>query len=272
MTIRIARIASLILAMVFVLVVTLVLVIDLGRFKPQIESLVTDALEREFVITGPLNIDLGGTIMVAAEGIQLEGSQWGVDPLVTIGRLVVAIDSGSLFDDMVVVDWLEIEGLAVVLEENAAGEDNWTFPSTADSAPTVDGPEDRTVLPALVREARLADFSLQYRSPALAAPLQIVTGMTELRADDPEGLSLSTAGLINETPFRISARAGDLAGLIELGSLQLVADGELGEVSFNGSAAVSDAQNPSRATSLTIDAERYDSCPSGMRKMNSISG
>ena len=126
---RIVRIAFLGLAALVMLVVTLVLTVDFGRFKPQIEAIVSNALQRDFVIAGSLNIDIGRTIMVVAENVQLEGTRWSTGALASVGKLVVAIDAGSLLGDTAVIEWLEIEGLNIALEENAAGDNNWTFPS-----------------------------------------------------------------------------------------------------------------------------------------------
>jgi uncharacterized protein involved in outer membrane biogenesis len=46
--------------------------VDLGRFKPQVESLVSDQLGRDLKIVGTLHVSVGEDIQVIAEDIRLD--------------------------------------------------------------------------------------------------------------------------------------------------------------------------------------------------------
>ena len=243
MKVRIVRIALLSLLAIVVVAVSLVLTVDFGRFKPQIESAVSDAIQREFEIAGPLNIDLGGTISVSAQNIRIDGAEWGSGDLLEIGRLAVSIDTWSLLSGPVTIDLLEVERLAVILEENEAGENNWTFPAGEEPPDTS---AERLSLPVLLHSAQVSDFNLRYESPALAAPIALASGMTTVSTTDPDGLAVSSTGDLNGTPFRLEANAGDFAGLMALSALRIETEGDLGEIAFDAAMSLDDVQNPSR--------------------------
>ena len=93
-------------------VVALILVVDFGRFKPQIENLVTDVLGRELRIDGVLHANIGATIDVYAEDVFFANPEWATDPaFATAEKIDISVDTWSLFNWPIQVVRAEIVGV-----------------------------------------------------------------------------------------------------------------------------------------------------------------
>ena len=186
---RIAMYALLGLAAILVVAVIVVLTIDLGRFKPNIENLVSDLTGREFSIEGTFEPSVGRQIHLVAEDVKLAATDWSeYKELVSVRRLEVSVDTWSLISGPIRVETVVVDGLRVHLEKNDDGVNNWTFPGGADDIeePTEEE-ETRPTLPVLVDQASITDIRLTYDSPARPRPLDFVaTELTEeiLESDD----------------------------------------------------------------------------------------
>jgi uncharacterized protein involved in outer membrane biogenesis len=229
------------------LAVTLVLLltVDLGRFKGTVESLVSDTLGREFSIGGRFQVHLGRQIYILAEDVQLSDADWGSgDPFVRVGRFESTIDAWSIFSAPIRVEKLRIDNVRVSLRRNESGQDNWDM-LPADDAED-DQPQERLTLPALLADALIADLVLTYDAPQRAQPLTITA--TELRVvqTDTDVLQIDLSGGINETPMALMARAGAIENLVDFRNVEFNVSGSLGEIRFDGEAAVDDVLLPRR--------------------------
>ena len=80
-------VAGVVLAIVAALVLYLTFA-DLGRFKPQIETSVSQALGREFRIAGELRPKVLPRLSIVAAGITLANADWGAPaPMVEVGQV-----------------------------------------------------------------------------------------------------------------------------------------------------------------------------------------
>jgi uncharacterized protein involved in outer membrane biogenesis len=120
--------------LVGLLLIALVVLVntDLGRFKYFGENLVSDLLERQFAIDGPLHASLGRKIEVDAQNLRLVATEWSAEPnLVTVQRLRARIDTWSLIRGPIRIESLEINGVRVALESQEDAADNWTMAGSA---------------------------------------------------------------------------------------------------------------------------------------------
>ena len=90
---------------VVIVAVGILLSIDLGRFKGQIEDFVTDLLGRELRVQGTLHATLGNTIEVYAENAYLRNPEWADEEyFVAVEKLDVVIDLWALLDKTLVFE------------------------------------------------------------------------------------------------------------------------------------------------------------------------
>ena len=60
--------------------VVIAFTLDFGRFKGNVETYVSELLNRDLTIEGPLSLTLGGTIDLSAEGVRLASTEWSAEP------------------------------------------------------------------------------------------------------------------------------------------------------------------------------------------------
>ncbi len=137
---------------------------DLSRYRPQVEALVSSALGRDFRITGELKLKALPNPSVVAEGVTLANAEWGAPtPMVTIGKVSAEVGLWSLLSGPIRIKWLELRDVAVLLEQNAAGQANWAFGADSQSKATAESRGIR--LPVVVELASLENVDVLLRRP-----------------------------------------------------------------------------------------------------------
>ncbi len=154
---RWARRILIAIALVVVLIGTaiiLLLTIDLGRFKGNLENYVSDATGRQFAIAGRFEPSIGGTVDLVAEGVRLENAEWGTaENILELERLVVSVDTWSLLSGPIEVLNLEVEGLTLHVEkEPGTQQSSWSWRSP--SATSLPGRGERSVICSLSKDRR----------------------------------------------------------------------------------------------------------------------
>jgi hypothetical protein len=249
MKVRIALYSLAIVFAILVIVIAGILTLDFGRFKANAETLLSDALQREFSIDGPLHLEIGRTIEFSAEGVRLASSDWADDPtLASIRRIDARIDTWSLINGPVRVSALNVDGLRVNLQENELGENNWTFGLSGETGKNEEESADRPGLPMLTDNVNLTDIVLIYDGPQLARPLRIVLDRINQKVLPSRHLELNADGIINDTPVDLKLTAGKIDSLATFSDVQIDVRGQVGEIRFDGNAAVADLLYPRRPT------------------------
>ena len=251
---RVARYSLLGIFSLLVIVVVLLFTLDLGRFKGKAESLLSDVLQREFSIGGELQLELGRYIHVVAEDVRLADADWGSDePMASVGRIEVTIDTWSLFNSPILIESVRIEDASVHLRSNESGNHNWEFLAPDD--PDVPDPEEtgkRPTLPVMLKEAAVVDFALDYNNPQRPRPIEFVA--TEIRATQTEAneLNIILSGTLNETLLELTASAGTVENLIDYADVDFDFALQLGEVHLDAEATIGDLLQPERPTAKLV--------------------
>ena len=117
---------------------------DLSRFRPRLEALASDVLGRELRIGGDFDLEVLPRPALVATDVTFANASWGAsEPMLSAGRLAVEVGLWSLVSGPIRIRKLELHDVAVLLEQNAAGEANWTLrratppEETADAGPRV---------------------------------------------------------------------------------------------------------------------------------------
>jgi uncharacterized protein involved in outer membrane biogenesis len=243
---------------------------DLGRFKNFGEDLVSELLERQFAIDGPLHASVGRKIEVDAENLRLAAIEWSAETdLVTVRRVRARIDTWSLISGPIRIESLEIDGVRVALERQEDGADNWTLArAAADEAP--DDDPSRPSLPVLVDDAKITDIDLTFSSPGRPRPFIFrgrLSAGTETALDH---LQLKIDGAIHDTPVALEVTAGPVLQLIDFGAVTFTVAVSLGEIELNGNAAVADLWQPAQPSAALTLSGRNTEYLTGILQMEPI--
>lgn len=180
-----------------------VAVFDWNWLRGPIGHLVSARLDREFRITGPLDVTLLSRHPgFSAEGLELANIADGkAAHLATVGRLALSIDLGALLRGEWNIETLEIDAPRVHLEEDAAGQGNWNLGGGDDKGK---GP-----LPRLA-SVRLTDGQLDARLPSRKTEVQL-----KIATDPASGrLRGSASGRWRGEALAVDGEADSVPGLI----------------------------------------------------------
>jgi len=196
--------------------IILLLTIDLGRFKGNLEDYVSEVTGRQFVIAGRFEPSFGNTIDLVAEDVRLANADWGMaENILELERAVVSIDTWSLFSGPIEVLNLEVEGLTLHVEkEPETQQSSWTF----GDAPSVrDEDESRKPfeLPLWLRQARLQSINVVYGQGWLDTPRSVSVSDANLAADESDLLRMNLSGALGDLPIRADGFVGPLQALLD---------------------------------------------------------
>ncbi len=213
---RILIAISLVVALIGVAII-LLLTIDLGRFKSNLENYVSNVTAREFVIAGRFEPSIGKTVDLVAENVWLANANWGLaENILELERLVVSVDTWSLLSGPIEVLNLEVEGLTLHVEkEPGTLQSSWSFgdgPTVSHDAGDSSQPFE---LPLWLRQARLQRISVTYGQGWLDAPRNISISDASLSADERDLLKVVLSGAIGDEPIRAEGLLGPLSALLD---------------------------------------------------------
>jgi uncharacterized protein involved in outer membrane biogenesis len=229
------------LALVFITAVGVVLSVETRAAKDALTGWASRQIGRSLAIDGALRIEPGRTLRLVAQDLRLANVSWGARAdMLRAGRLLVEIDAWSLVDQPVIVRRIEVDGLDLLLERDAEGQDNWSFGS-------LDEPDDFIwieQLPVVVQEVSMPGARLQFSGPRLDRALDLRFDTLEQRPGANGLLALSASGLANDLEFGLTASAGPFDALVRGRDFRVAVSGNAGELRFDGSARVDDLANP----------------------------
>ena len=182
-------------------------------------------LGRSLAIDGGLRIEIGRVTRLSATGLRLGNVAWGGRPtMLTAHSVVLEIDTRSLLQDTLIVRQLTVAGLDLLLERNAAGQNNWTFDLQHE------GPA--TALPLVIDAASLPGARIRLTGPQLDRPFDVVLDTVEQHEQVDGMLDLSVSGQANATPLAMHLSAGPFANLINARDFRFQGTGALGEIAL----------------------------------------
>ncbi|MGI9262188.1 MAG: AsmA family protein [Woeseiaceae bacterium] len=252
---RIGMYALLGLIAIIVVALVIVLTIDLGRFKPQVENLVSELTGREFAIRGALKPSIGWQVHVLAEDIELAATDWSeYKDLVSARRLEIKVDTWSLISGPIEIESVSVDGLRLHLEKNQDGINNWTFQVEAEGAEEATEQGERPTLPVVIDRADITDLRLTFDSPNRPRPLDFVVNELTERILESDDIKIALDGALNETSVTLEGTIGSATNLVGYREIAFDLAASLGEIEIDGQGKVDDLLAPSRPElRLTID-------------------
>ncbi len=224
---------------------------DLNRHRSTIEGMVFDALGREFRIEGDLDLALLPVVGFQVDDLELANADWGSDPaMAKVGHLLVRVKPLSLLFGPVDIIGAELTDVDLLVEDNAAGESNWTFPAQE--------PEDRKEpesreeggISVMLDDILIENILLTRRGPGAEDQTYHLETL-EIQADGDDQMILSGTGKLLTLPLTFSGIAGTREVLAEVGSADFRISATLGELdvelSGNRAAPGSDGESHMQA-------------------------
>ncbi len=201
--------AGLLIGAVLVLAALYLTLADLSRFRPGIESLVSDALGREFRIDGEFSLELFPVAAISIDDAVLANSDWASEPnMAEIGHLSARVSLWSLVSKPILVEDLRARDVSVLLERNESGEGNWEFFEASASSPSAEADARTFESPIELLSAQIDNVSIEYRAPESEARAVILDAFT-VGSDPEDRHSVSGAGRILNQPFTFDGTVGD---------------------------------------------------------------
>jgi uncharacterized protein involved in outer membrane biogenesis len=213
-----------------------------GFLKSRLDRIVQQQTGRSLTVEGPLRLEPGLITRIEAEGVRFSNPDWAQDAdMVRIGRLVVAIDLPSLWQDgPITLPELAIDSCSVKLIENEAGEANWAFlPAGEADAPS----EPEPVRGPLVRlpDLMVRDCRLELESPDRAEKLTAELARISLRLLEKGRLEGNGTGSLNGEQFRFDGWVMPSYAFFDGGLLEHDLDLRLGAIEMHSAGTVADA-------------------------------
>ncbi len=256
MIVRFARYLLLVLLGLLVIAIAIVMTLDFGRFKGDAEVFVSNLLQREFSINGPLHLSIGRTIEFSAADVTLASTDWTSTPkLLSVRQVKASINTWSLIDGPIRIETFSLDGLQANLVKNESGDNNWSFGGSSDKP--VNGsdevsvkqdPAARPTLPVLLENIEITDVVIVYQDPVLTQPMRMVIDQANEVILESQEIQLKLDGDINDTPVGLNLTAGKMENLVEFSGVEFNLDGHFGEIQFVGASAIADLLNPGQPT------------------------
>lgn len=178
-------------------IVILVLLWDWNWFKRPIERRVTAQTGRSFHIDGNLDVDLGRTLTIRADGLRFGNAPWAREPeMGTLQRLEFDLRLWPLFRGDLQVPRIVLDTPFVHLQRNDQQLGNWIF-----------GDEESGDLPEF-RNVRIEDGTLTFFEPTQKTDIKVVVDSKQQREGDAESpIAVEGGGKWNGNAFTVTATA-----------------------------------------------------------------
>src|SRR5215471_17614344 len=196
---------------------------DFSRFRPDVEAAVSRATGREFRIAGQFKPKILPTPSLVAEGVTLANAEWGTPtPMISVGKASVEIGLWSLISGPIRVKKLELQDIAILVEQNASGANNWSFGTPAPAAPPPEKPSGPGLreLPAIIELASVGNVTVLVKRPD-QDDMRGAVAKFDLRTDEAGVIVAEGGGQIRDIPFTLHgkiARTDDRRAQIDLES------------------------------------------------------
>ena len=234
---------AIVLLLVAVAVASLFTTTGQQTVRNELASWLTTHLGRTVRIDGDMTLRLGRSVAISASDVHLANAAWGSRAdMAAAAQVVVVVDAVSLLSrsPTLIINQIRVDGLDLLLERNADGDDNWRF----DIPPSEPGPPWLANLPFVVEKVALPGAHIVFIGPRLDRPLDLRFDEVNQQHGTGDMLDISANGQANGTDLRISGQIGPFANLIAARAFSTSIDASLGELSLSIKARVDSLANP----------------------------
>ena len=215
---------------------------DLSSYRSNIEDAVTAATGREFRIAGEFRPHVFPTPALVAEDITLANADWAGDtPFVSIGHLSVTVDLWSLITGPARIRTFALRDVAVLLQENEAGEKNWQMKAN-EPQPIAPESSNSDTVPAIVNFAEIRNIAITRRRAGTEDRVAVLASL-DLKTNDEDFIVALGKGQIDENMMSLSATFGPTDHLASEGNLEYWLSAEFGVADISITGNTGDPEN-----------------------------
>jgi len=205
---------------------------DLSGYRSNIENAVSAATGREFRIAGEFKPQVFPAPTLVAEDITLANADWAGDtPFVSIGHLSVTVDLWSLIAGPARIRTFSLRDVAILLQENEAGENNWLMTAN-EPQPMAPEANDADTVPAIVNFAEVRNITITRRRVGADDRVAVLASL-DLKTNDEDFIVALGKGHIGENMMSLSATVGPSDHLASVGDVEYWLGAEFGVVDIN---------------------------------------
>jgi uncharacterized protein involved in outer membrane biogenesis len=220
-------------------VVLAVALFDWNLFKGYVERRVSVATGREFHLDGDLDVRVSTHPLITMDGLRLGNIKGAQDAtMASVQRLQFRIALWPLLHGQTILPEVHLVRPVVLLEKNADGSDNWTFPGSGSNP--------------IIRQFTIDHGELTYREDAVHTNLVVdINSDKPVSATQLAPLLFQGKGTYRNNPFALQGRADSP---LDLGSTATPYRIDIGAVAGPTSAHASGAlRNPLQVTGFELD-------------------
>lgn len=211
-------------------------------YRSQIETVASQALNREVRLSGDVRLSLLPTLSARVEGISVANPPgFSAPSMIEAGALRARIRLWPLLFRRVDIHEISLEDATIRLEKRADGRTNWTFgpagpdPDEADSDPV--SPSGSETGEARLDRARLVDANVFYTDHAAGQDVTLTGFSAEAHMRSLSApLTSRGRGRINDRAFSYDLRLGSVRDLVagRATEFSVALDGDHGALSYEG--------------------------------------
>ena len=214
---------------------------DLGVFRPQVERLVADKTGREFSINGEFIVDFNRHPTVIAEDIRFGNPEWAEDPhMVTIGRAEIRIDLLSLLSGPFIVEFVDVDDVAVQLLNPEDREGNWVLQT--EPPPQVE--ESQAGIDFLIEELYVDNVEVVVDSAERTRPLTLLIKSLRQASREDGMLELDLDATLDERVVQVRGETGTWEALLAAEDVRFDIEAVLDTFEFTASGNIDDLIQP----------------------------
>lgn len=190
-------------------------------------------------LRGDLVVSPGRMTELTANHVHISAPGWAAhQDLVAVEHLQLSILTSTLFEDIIVIDFLKVDKLELNLETNSEGKGNWL---------TVNKPktESKGTRPAIIfKTIAISDTTTRFRNGR--TDVENVLHIASLdKRELPDGmLHTQLIGDLNTRPVEATFTMGPYANLVDGKNINFTVDGHFGELNVVGGGLVDDLLQP----------------------------
>ncbi|GGP27355.1 membrane protein [Silvimonas amylolytica] len=233
--------------MIVALIALAIYLFNWNMLRGPISERVSDKLGRQFAITGNLNVRLGWTPTITAEGLTLANVPWSKTPtMATLQKLEFDLPLKPLLHKEVQLPRVVLTGPDVTLEQNAQGQNNWTFEKLT-STPAQSDASSPAVKLGQVNVDNGHVHYLDAEGSDVNATVATRNGLEGASA----AIDIGAKGAFRKLGFNVSATGGGVLDLRDADKpYPLEASGTVGQTRF---AAKGTVTNPQKLGGLSLN-------------------
>ena len=219
---------------------------DLVLMKGTLERHLSDFAGYQISLEGELDLDIGLQIHLTAKNVHIVGPEWATQRnLIEIGHLDLFLATGTLFEDVIVLDSLEVDSLRLNLQTNAEGKGNW-LSASAHSTPVAKVDEDGSKTLVVFRNIEISNTTLSFQNGKTG--VSNVLNVDSLKHhQQPDGMMQTTlTGDLNERPVEYVGTIGPYRNLLNGKDVSYHVTASLGELKIRSDGVIDNLLEPLR--------------------------